>query len=135
MRQRPNVLLIGDDDARMARLRAILRRTSYVEQAEDLPEALQQLTEADYEAVFVDWQFHCGTWKDALRLVGALYLDLPLIVISQSDGIEQGIQEWKEVIEAGAFDLLVASDRESAALSLLEHAVATSAARALRATA
>ena len=42
MRQRPNVLLIGDDDARMARLRAILRRTSYVEQAEDLPEALQQ---------------------------------------------------------------------------------------------
>ena len=135
MRQRPNVLLIGDDDARMAKWRETLGRAARLAQAEDLPQALQMLARSGYEAVFVDWRFHCGTWREALRLVGAIYPDLPLIVISRSDGIEQGIEEWIEVLEAGAFDLLLSIHNEFATLSLLEQAVASSEARALRATA
>ncbi|MBI3933625.1 MAG: response regulator [Acidobacteria bacterium] len=119
----------------MAKWRETFGRAARVAEAEDLPQALQQLARADYDAVGVDWRFHCGTWREAVQMVGAMYPDLPVIVISRSEGIEQGIQEWIEVVKAGAFDLLVASDRESAALSLLEHAVATSEARALRATA
>ena len=135
MRQKPNVLLIGDDDARMAKWRETFERSARVAQAEDLPQALQQLARADYETVFADWRFHCGTWREALKSIGELYPDFPVIVISRSDGMEQGIQEWMEVVEAGGFDLLLASDHQSAALSLLEHAVATSEARALRLTA
>ena len=134
MRQKPNVLLIGDDDARMAKWRETFERSARVAQAEDLPQALQQLARADYDAVGVDWRFHCGTWREALQLLGAIYPDLPVIVISRSDGMEQEIQEWKEVIAAGAFDLLLASDHQSAALSVLEQAVATSEARTLHAT-
>ena len=135
MRQRPNVLLIGDDDARMAKWRETIGRAGCVSQAEDLPQALQQLARNNYDAVGVDWRFHCGTWREALQLVGAIYPDLPVIVISRSDDTEQGIQEWREAVEAGAFDLLVASDHPSAVLSLLEHAVASGEARALRAIA
>ena len=134
MRQRPNVLLIGDDDARMAKWRETLGRAARLAQAEDLPQALQMLARSGYEAVFVEWRFHCGTWREALQLLGAIYPDLPVIVISRSDGMEQEIQEWKEVIAAGAFDLLLASDHQSAALSVLEQAVATSEARTLHAT-
>lgn len=135
MRQRPNVLLIGDDDARMAKWRETLGRAARLAQAEDLPQALQMLAQSGYEAVFVDWRFHCGTWREAVQLVGGIYPDLPLIVINQSDGIEQGIEEWIEVLEAGAFDLLLSIHNEFATLSVLEQVVASSEARALRATA
>ena len=135
MRQRPNILLIGDDPAKMAWLREILGRAARVAQAEDIPQALHRLAQDDYEAVFTDWRFHCGTWREALQQVGGLYPDLPVIVISPVEGLEQGMREWVDVVEAGAFDLLLSPRSESAALSLLEHAVASGEARAMRATA
>ena len=135
MRERPRVLLVGDDEARMTHLRDALGRCAHVTQAEDIPQALSLLSQRGFEAVFCDWRFHCGTWREALERIGALYPDLPVVVVSQTHGIEEGIDEWAQVVAAGAFDLLLSARSESAALSLLEHALASGEARAMRATA
>jgi DNA-binding NtrC family response regulator len=135
MRQRPNILLIGDDAARMARLRETLSRAACVAQAEDLPQALKRLAMEDYETVFADWSFHCGTWREALQSIGELYPDLPVIVLGHSDDLNPHSRQWQEVVAAGAFDLLPAGHREFEILSLLEHALASAQARAMRAIA
>lgn len=135
MRQRPNILLIGDDAARMTQLRETLSRTALVAQAEDLQQALKRLARDDYETVLVDWSFHCGTWREALQSIEELYPDLPVIVISNSNGLGSRGGEWQEVVAAGAFDLLPAGCRKFEILSLVEHAVASAQARAMRAIA
>jgi DNA-binding NtrC family response regulator len=119
----------------MALLRETLNRFAQVMQAEDIPQALGVLAQRSFEAVFCDWRFHCGTWREALERINELYPDLPVVVVSGTNGIEEGIDEWAEVVEAGAFDLLLSVRSESAAVSLLEHAVASGEARAMRATA
>jgi CheY-like chemotaxis protein len=135
MRQRPNILVIGDDTPRITRLRESLGPTSRVVQAEDLQQALKRLALDDHDAVFADWQFHCGTWREALRSIAELYPDLPVIVISNSEALEMGNQEWREAIAAGAFDLLPSHYGEFEVISLAEQAVASARARALLATA
>ena len=135
MKHRPNILLLGDDAARMARMRETLSRTARVARAEDIPQALQRLAANDFETVFSDWRFHCGTWRDALKSIGELYPDMPVIVVGDSDGLKRGSPEWMEAIEAGAFDLLPPNHRDFEALSLLEQAVASAQARAMRAIA
>jgi DNA-binding NtrC family response regulator len=135
MIQRPNILLIGDDAARMTRLRATLRKTARVSRAEDLPQALRRLAEDNFETVFSDWRFHCGTWREAVNSIGELYPDLPVIVVCDSDGLVRGSREWLDAMETGAFDLLLPNHREFEVLSLLEQAVASAHARALRAIA
>ena len=135
MRQLPNILLIGDDTLEMRQLRAIFSRAARVAQAEDLPHAFQRLAAIDYDVIIVDWSFHCGTWQDALRQIRPIYPALPVIVLSRSEGLEQGMREWVTVVEEGAFDVLAPRITESAAMALMEHAVATGEARAMRATA
>ncbi|HEY7678950.1 MAG TPA: response regulator [Terriglobia bacterium] len=135
MREQPKILLVGDDEPRMTHLRATLSRAARVTQAEDLPQALSLLAADSFGAVFCDWRFHCGTWRDALARSRELYPDLPVVVVSQTNGVEEGIDEWAQVVEAGAFDLLLSARSESTALSLLEHAVASGEARAIRASA
>lgn len=133
MRAQPRVLLVGDGEGRMVPLRETLGRVAQVRQAEDIPQALGALAERGFEAVFCDWRFHCGTWREALERIGELYPDLPVVVVSGSNGIEEGIDEWAEVVEAGAFDLLLSIRNEAATLSVLEHAIASGEARAMRA--
>jgi len=119
----------------MWRLREILRRGARVVRVEDIPQALEQLAAEPFAAAFADWSFHGGTWREALERLGALYPELPVVVVSRTNGIEEGIQEWAEVVAAGAFDLLLSVRNEAAVLSILAHAVASSEARALRAIA
>jgi DNA-binding NtrC family response regulator len=138
MKQLPSILLIGDHPARMGRLRSILSRTSLVAQAEDLQQALKRLALNEYEgfeAVFADWRFHCGTWKDALRQINELYAGLPVVVLHDPEELERGSREWQEAIAAGAFDLLPSNCSDLELLSLAEQAVASARARALLATA
>jgi DNA-binding NtrC family response regulator len=135
MRPLPNILLIGDDTLEMRHLRTIFSRAARVAQAEDLPDAFQKLAAMDYDMVIADWSFHCGTWQAALRQIRAVYPALPVIVLSRAEGLEQSMREWVSVVEEGAFDVLAPRITESAAMALMEHAVATGEARAMRATA
>lgn len=133
MRESRKVLLLGSDNPRMARLSEILSRHAKVARAEDIPEGLGLLARGAYEAVFCDGRFHCGTWQEALETIQALYPELPIVIVSQTNGTDEGIREWTEVLYAGAFDLLLAPSNEYSVVTVMEHALASGEARALRA--
>ena len=57
--------------------------------------------------------------------------DLPVVVFSATGGE----QEWVRVLEAGAFDLLVAPYQKQTVIAILEQAVATYQARWFRSAA
>ena len=135
MRERSNILVIGDGTARILRIRQTLNKIARVEQAEDLPQALQKLAGGEFEAVFAEERFHCGTWNDVLQSVAELYPDLPVIVMSSAEGLEQASPRWMEAIGEGAFDLLPSNYGDFDLLSLAEQAVSSARARALLATA
>ena len=59
-------------------------------------------------------------------------MSVPTLVVSQTSGPDEGIEEWTEVLEAGAFDLLLAPSREYSVLTMIEHAVASGQGRALQ---
>jgi len=126
-------MLLGSDAVRVTPLRQILRPYANETFAEDLPAALSLLAGNTYEVVFCDWRFHCGTWREALEKLQSLYPELPVIVVNQTAGTEEGMRECVEVLEAGAFDLLFSPLHVPTVLFLLEHAVASGEARALRA--
>jgi DNA-binding NtrC family response regulator len=130
MQERPRVLLLGDDALRLAPLRQTLSRSARVGSAEDLPHALSLLARGAFDVVFCDERFYCGTWREALERIAAIYPELPVIVVSRASDPEAG--EWAEVVAAGAFDLLPSVRNEPATLALLEHAVASGEGRALR---
>ncbi|HWP85603.1 MAG TPA: hypothetical protein VNN17_10460 [Terriglobia bacterium] len=130
MRDRTNVLLLGNDATRIAPLLETLGRAARVCWVEDLPEALQKLAQQDFQAVFVDWDFYCGSWREALQRIQELYPALPVIVLGTPQEDRLWEQQWKEAVEAGAFDLLPSIENRMAVLLVLEQAVASSEARA-----
>jgi DNA-binding NtrC family response regulator len=91
------------------------------------------LAEGSVDVVLCDWNFLDGTWKEALREIQGRYPRLPSIVISPTQGIEEGIQEWLDVLSAGAFDLLLNPSNDLSLRSVLEHAVASGEGRMMHA--
>jgi DNA-binding NtrC family response regulator len=87
----------------------------------------------EFDAVLCEREFPEGNWREALQELQARRVASPAIVVSQTSGADEGIEEWADVLEAGAFDLLLAPSREYSVLAMLEHAVASGQARALRA--
>ena len=96
-----------------------------VAMAKSVPEMLHLLAIEETDLVVCDWYFSDGTWKQALREIQARYAKLPAIVVSPTQGIEEGIQEWLEVLNAGAFDLLLAPSNEHAVFAMLEQAISS----------
>ncbi len=137
MQERPRVLLLGDDAPRLAPLRQTLSRSARLTSADDLPHALSLLASSAFDVVFCDGRFYCGTWREALERIGAVYPELPVIIVSRpseqkAEGLVAIVDEWSDVVAAGGFDLLPSVHNEPAALALLEHAVASGEGRALR---
>ena len=110
-----------------------LQQWASVAIAETLPAMLGHLAQDEADVVLCDWYFSDGTWKDALREIRARYPKLPAIVISPTQGIDEGIQEWLEVLGAGAFDLLLAPSNPYSVLTMLEQAVSSGQRRRLQA--
>ena len=113
----------GHDDAGSLE-NALLEITS-PRKVTGLAELQALLAEGSCDALFCTWLLHDGTWKDVLRLVQANCLAVPVIVFSRT-GSEK---EWVEVLEAGAFDLLVAPYQKVAIAAVLDEAIASSEAR------
>ena len=101
--------------------------------AKTIAEMLDLLSQDEADVVLFDWYFSDGTWKDALREIRARHPKLPAIVISPTQGIDEGIQEWLEVLNAGAFDLLLAPSNPYSVLAMLEQAVSSGQRRRLQA--
>ena len=131
MNTKPQVLLVSGGEA--TGLKDILRRRADLAEAADIPEMVQELKSRKFDVIVCEQEFSEGTWREALRELQARRVAAPAIVVSQTSGVDEGIEEWADVLEAGASDLLLAPSREYSVLAMLEHAVASGQARALRA--
>ena len=119
--ERLRILLLSGEENNTELLRESLAQHVELEYAWTLPEMLGLLEDHDFDVVVCDKSFRGGTWEDALEAVRRFHPEIPTIIVSRL-GDEQ---EWIEVLEAGAFDLLAAPYCERAVLSVLEHAVAS----------
>lgn len=131
MNTKPQVLLVSGGGE--SGLKEILRRRASLTEAGSIPEMLGALARREFDAVLCEREFPEGDWREALRELQGRRVAAPAIVVSQTSGADEGIEEWAEVLEAGAFDLLLAPSREHSVLAVIEHAVASGQARALRA--
>lgn len=125
-RGRLRVLLLSGEETEASSLREILTRHVELANAWTLAEMVELLGGGGFDAFLCDWSFQGGTWQDALGEVQQRHPDLPTIVVRRLGGE----QEWIQVLDAGAFDLVAAPYCEYAVLSVLEHAVASYQARA-----
>jgi len=124
----PKVLLLSTDKTEAAVLQEVLAEHLLLTPAASLSEVMFLLATSSYDALFCTWSFHSGTWVDAVDNVSRWQPDLPVIILSRT--AEE--REWVQVLEAGAFDLLVPPFQEEALLAVLEQASASREARALR---
>ena len=125
MMQSPNVVFLSTKEPENAVLQRILDEYAIVTPVNGLTELLSVLERNDCDAVFCGWSFQAGTWSTALERLRDLCPDLPVIVFCPIGGE----QEWTEVLDAGAFDLLSLPYRRDTVIPMLEHAVASRAAR------
>jgi DNA-binding NtrC family response regulator len=114
----PNVILLSASERETAELERILGRHVTLTPVSD-PIQLESLLEAgDYDAVFCGWTFPRATWHDVVQDLRELRPDLPVIVLAPAPDVRQ----WADVLEAGAFDLLIPPYEDRAVLATLEHA-------------
>ncbi len=128
MRERLKILLLSSNEADTVRLEDTLGKHAILVTARNLEHVWDRLEDSHYDALLCGWTFENGTWKEALKEVRQRSPELPIIVLSPR--VRE--QEWLEVVEAGAFDLLAAPYGEYSILSMAEHAVASREARAMR---
>ena len=113
-------------------LKEILRRRASLAEAESIPEMVRELARQEIDVIVCEQELPDGTWREALQELQARRVSTPAIVVSQTSAVDEGIEEWTEVLQAGAFDLLLAPSQEYSVLAVLEHAVESGKARALR---
>ena len=131
MNTKPQVLLVSRGEN--SNLKEILRRRASLAEAGSIPEMVRELASREFDVIVCEREFPEGTWREALRELQARRVAAPAIVVSQTSGADEGIEEWAEVLEAGAFDLLRAPSQEYSVLTIIEHALASGQARAMRA--
>ena len=130
MTKKTQVLLVGK--GREPRLKEILEQRASVAEAGNVPEMVRRLEDATYDAVLCERELGEETWREALQELQSRRVSTPAIVVSQTSTADEGIEEWTEVLRAGAFDLLLAPSQEYSVVTMLEHAVESGRARALR---
>jgi two-component system nitrogen regulation response regulator NtrX len=119
MTGQPKVLLICSDQLESRALEGILSEHVNLQSVGDITELRTKLDGKDYDAIFCGWSFHRGMWNEALADIQQRDPNLPVIIFSRHGGE----REWVEVLEAGAFDLLVPPFGKLAVLAVLEQAV------------
>ena len=121
----PEVLLLACDADERAILQKILGLHAELTCVCTPEEMAGRLEQAKYDALFCARSLSMGNWREVLQEVQQFYPHLPIIILSRT----ADEQEWLEVIEAGAFDLLGPPYYEQMFLSVLEHAVVSHKAR------
>ena len=124
------VLLLSSDGEEAQKWEEMFREYATLRIAMNLDELRINLERDSYDALFCGWSFQKGTWNDALRQVQSRCPELPVVVFSGT--ADQ--QEWAQVLESGAFDLLVAPYQRRAVIPIPEQAVASSEARRFHGT-
>ena len=121
MLRQPNVLLLSTDQTETAQLQRLLEEYAILTPVARRSELSSLLERRGYDAIFCAWSFQKGTWNEVLHDVRESCPDLPVVIFSRTGGE----QEWVKVLEAGAFDLLVAPYQKHTVIPILEQAVAS----------
>ena len=121
MLRQPNVLLLSTDQTETAQLQQLLGEHAILTPVARRSELISLLERRDYDAIFCAWAFQQGTWNEVLHDVRESCPDLPVVIFSRTGGE----QEWVKVLEAGAFDLLVAPYQQHTVIPILEQAVSS----------
>lgn len=124
----PKVLVLMCDTDQRAILQKVLELHAELSCAYTPEEMSEQLERASYDAVFCARSLSMGSWSEVLEKVPQFYPHLPVIIVSRT----ADEQEWLEVLEAGAFDLLGPPYYERVLLYVLEHAMVSHDARLTR---
>src|SRR5690349_10715355 len=119
------VLFLSTDNGESAVLEKLLSEYVVLRKLLHLSELQNELQDGNYDAMFCEWSFHRGTWREVLQQIQHRCPDMPLIVFSRTGGE----REWLDVLEAGSFDLLVPPYNRHAVLPVLEHAISSHNAR------
>jgi DNA-binding response OmpR family regulator len=123
---RPLLVALLTEDALQAKtLGEMLRKYLVFTHIASLLELEQVSGNGQLDALFCDWHFGNSGWKEVLESGRARHLDIPIIVLSRSGGEK----EWIEVLDAGAFDLLVPPYSGPSMLAVVEQAAASRMAR------
>lgn len=124
-----NVLLLGGEQPALRGLYALLRTRAKVTLAEDLPSALEKMTERKVQAVFCAACFHCGSWTEAVETIGFLYPDVPVVIVNEASQNQTFAEHQSAMFLAGAFDVLQDPQDELGVMVVLAHALASGEAR------
>jgi len=114
------ILLLSSDQSETDTFKSILSEPLGIRCVGDLLELQSILQDSSYDAVLCGWSFQDGTWNDALGKIQQSCPAMPVIIFCKTGGE----REWIEVLDAGAFDLLIAPYQRATVLTVLEHAVA-----------
>ncbi len=128
MLRQPKVLLFSTDEAEMAQLQQILSEHVILTPVDHQSKLNALIEKHNYDALFCAWSLQQGSWNDVVSEVRESHPDLPVIVLSPAPDN----REWDEVLQAGAFDLLVPPFEERSMLAVLEQASASREAVASR---
>ena len=131
MLQYPRVLLLFSDDLQAVRLEGLIEDYVHLTRARNLDELSELLATCCFNAVICAWSYYGGNWRNTLLEALRFQPDLPVLVLSPTGGE----REWVEVLEAGAFDLLVPPYNKETMRAVLEQAIASHGARTLQRTA
>ena len=116
MRRSPQIILLTDDPVEALRVESLLRPHVVFNWVKSLPQLRALLANGTYDALFCQWSYGMQSWKDALDTVRNITSELPVFVLSKTGGDE----EWVEVLDAGAFDLLVPPYSGSSLLAVVK---------------
>jgi len=96
------VVWLGNNEAESRALQNLLSKHVTVTCAQNIPELLSILKSSGYDALFCAWSFNKSSWREALKEVNRRHPEVPMIVVHHS----ADEQEWVDVLDAGAVDLL-----------------------------
>ena len=117
----PKVLLLAGDEREAMNLQQLLSPYVSLTCSPTLAALGNLLKNGVYDALFCMESPRPETWNDVIREVHQHHPDLPVIILSRT-GDER---EWRDVLEAGAFDLLAPPYQGRTLVAVLEQAVAS----------
>ena len=121
----PKVLLLAGDEREAMNLQQLLSPYVSLTCSPTLAALGPLLKNGAYDALFCTESPRAETWNEVIREVHKHHPDLPVIILSRTGDD----REWREVLEAGAFDLLAPPYQGRTLVAVLEQAVASRQAR------
>lgn len=121
----PRLLVMTNDAHERQFLSEVLSYRADIIFIDNLQDLAQILEKLPFDVVFCDRELMAADWRAVLDEVKRVDPSLPVIVLSRSRKQE----EWLEVIQDGAFDLLSAPLVAADVFPVVEHAAASHEAR------